>query len=164
MSAIQQLMLAGSSLPPPTNSTWNPSDKGANVTLSGGNLTAVKNGSGYESVRGTESKISQRRYFEVTAVAASGSSINLMVGVADSAFTLTGRYLGENNAGAKKSAGRYSNATFYRNLNNAASNAPTTAISAGTIVGIDIDFSASVMRLYDGATGSLLATFSDTGA
>lgn len=39
-----------------TYATWNPSDKGAALTLSGGNLTVTKTTAGAELVRSTISK------------------------------------------------------------------------------------------------------------
>ena len=45
--------------------TWNPSDKGPNVTLSNGNMTAEANSSNPDSVRATESKSSGKWYWEI---------------------------------------------------------------------------------------------------
>lgn len=53
---------------PNTTVTWNPLDKAAAITLSGGNLTAAGSGAARESARATLSRISGLFYFEVTAV------------------------------------------------------------------------------------------------
>ena len=45
--------------------TWNPSDKGANVVLSNGNLTLGKNAGNYQSARATISKAGGKWYWEV---------------------------------------------------------------------------------------------------
>ena len=45
--------------------TWNPADKGANVTLSNGNMSAEANASNVDSVRATASKSSGKWYWEV---------------------------------------------------------------------------------------------------
>src|SRR5262245_9189902 len=45
--------------------TWNPSDKTANITLSNGNLTAQNTDGTNSAARGTTSKSSGKHYFEV---------------------------------------------------------------------------------------------------
>ena len=45
--------------------TWNPSDKGANVTLSNGNMSAEANAANADSVRATTSKSSGKWYWEI---------------------------------------------------------------------------------------------------
>jgi hypothetical protein len=142
-------------------STWNPADKGASVVLSGGNLIAAKAAAGYQSVRGTISKSSGNRYFEITAVNTSGGAIPLIVGVADAGFALTVRYLGEANAGAKKSAGRYGAGTFFRNMTNAATNAAVAAYANGAVIGVGVNFSTFVISLYNGLTGALITSYTD---
>ena len=62
MAAIQQLLLMGATQK--TYVTWNPSDKGANTALSGGNLV-VTSSSSWGGVRGTISKSTGKWYFEV---------------------------------------------------------------------------------------------------
>jgi hypothetical protein len=47
-----------------TGTTWNPSDKSANITLSNGNLTAAASASSNEGVRAVDSKTSGKYYFE----------------------------------------------------------------------------------------------------
>lgn len=161
MMPFQAMRLRNSGAAPVVSSLWNSADKGASVVLSNGDLTATKAGSGYQSVRGVNGKSSGARYFELLVVN-SGSSGTFLMGVADATFTLTGRYLGEANAGAKKSAGRTTATTFYRNLTNAAGNGPTSgAAGTGSVVGIGMDFSTFTMTIYNGLTGALLATYVD---
>lgn len=45
--------------------TWNPSDKDSNVSLSGGDLTAIGTIGSFRSVRATISKSSGKHYFEI---------------------------------------------------------------------------------------------------
>ena len=62
------------------NTTWNPADKSANVTLSNGNLSAIStsNAGGY-GVRGTSNRTGAKYYFEVTV---SGTISDVGIGVA----------------------------------------------------------------------------------
>lgn len=61
--------------------TWNPSDKSALLTLSGGNLVttpaATLSATAFASVRGTIGKNSGKWYYEVTASGAAGASVGL---------------------------------------------------------------------------------------
>ena len=52
-----------------TYATWNPADKGGNVTLSGGNLVAAVAASKNDGVRSTIGKSSGKWYWEVTFTA-----------------------------------------------------------------------------------------------
>jgi hypothetical protein len=54
--------------------TWNPSDKSANITLSGGNLTVQASTSSDGAVRSTSSKISGKLYFEIDWTGSSGTN------------------------------------------------------------------------------------------
>lgn len=69
---------------------WNPSDKGAVISLSENNLLATATGA-WDSVRAAVSRFSGKRYFEVEAVQL--GSGNLMLGVGNSSALLT-NYLG----------------------------------------------------------------------
>lgn len=64
--------------------TWNPDDKGAAMTLSNGNLTAVVSG-GQAAVRATQAKSAGRWYWE--------STLNLSgtgrIGIASATFSIT---------------------------------------------------------------------------
>jgi hypothetical protein len=141
-----------------TSSTWNPADKGANVVLSNGNITAAKAGSGYESVRGVNGKSSGKRYFEVTVI----DQTILLVGVADAGCTLTTRYIGENNAATKKSASWWSTGFRFANMTNAYSQLAVTGFGAGTIVGVGVDFATFTITFYLAATPTLVTTYVDS--
>lgn len=66
--------------------TWNPADKGPNIVLSNGNLTAACP-SGANSVRGTSSHTTGKYYFEVLL---GGTGGNLGIGVALATMSTSG--------------------------------------------------------------------------
>ena len=73
---------------PGSSTTLNPADKGAQITLSGGNLTATKNTvDSFQSVRATVSKSTGKYYFECTTVGG-GSGGQTIVGWANGAASL----------------------------------------------------------------------------
>lgn len=75
--------------------TWNPADKGANITLSNGNRTAEMTAAGWEGVRATISKASGKWYWEITPDVGTGNL--LIIGAATAGETLT--YPGDSAAG-----------------------------------------------------------------
>lgn len=86
MGTIQQVLLVDDVARPVT--TWNPSDKAASITLSGGNLTATKGGANsYGSVRST-SGADIPVYAEV-AVSVGSTSPFMFAGVANLSASLT---------------------------------------------------------------------------
>lgn len=74
--------------------TLNPADKGANLVLSGGNLTVKHNTSGWQSVRANVGKNSGKWSFEITQDAF-GTGGSLILGLALSAASLS-TYIGAN--------------------------------------------------------------------
>lgn len=67
--------------------TWNPSDKNANIVLTNGNLTAGLSSSGsYVSVRGTTSHSSGKWYYEITV--GSTGILSIVAGFATSSASL----------------------------------------------------------------------------
>ena len=70
--------------------TWNPSDKNASITLSGGDLVATAGVTGgFLGVRGTVGKASGKRYWEVTATTVGGSG-QMEIGIAKVGASLSG--------------------------------------------------------------------------
>lgn len=135
MSAIQQALIALAAAVGGGGSgtTWNPSDKGANVTLSNGNLTGTALASIGDCVRGTTShSTTGKYYFEVKHDTVTGSnspysgvaksSVNLDIGTPYGAANQW--TLGKNNIvwgnGTHKSSG--------------------VTLANGDIVGIAVDF------------------------
>src|ERR1019366_4629393 len=73
----------------PAATTLNPSDKGAGITLSGGNLTAA--GVSTNNVRSTTSKTTGKLYFEVTVNSgATGNALGVALANAGMSLTATG--------------------------------------------------------------------------
>lgn len=67
--------------------TWNPSDIGANLTLSNNNLTVEKTSGGWTAVRSTEFKAQGKWYWEITIDVA--ASADTMIGIGTSSELLT---------------------------------------------------------------------------
>lgn len=103
--------------------TYNPSDKSADITLSGGNLIATHaSGGSFANVRSTTSKTSGKYYFEVTW---SGGDGNNGVGVANGSASLS-NYLGND----ANSIGWYDTGFGHPS---------GTTFTAGDVIGIAID-------------------------
>lgn len=66
--------------------TWNPSDKSTNITLSGSNLVATCTADLWSGVRGTVAKSTGKWYWEWTA----GTTVDDMVGLMTAGTTLDG--------------------------------------------------------------------------
>ena len=66
-----------------TYATWDPANKGADITLSNGNLTATETVSAAEFVRSTLSKSTGKWYWEITITTAPGVG-NYYVGIVNS--------------------------------------------------------------------------------
>lgn len=96
MGAIQQVLLGHGGAPAAAGFTWNPADKNANITLSGGDLTAVGTAFG-QTVRGTVPKSSGKWYFECRRGTAVEASF-VVVGIATAAASLS-EYIGANASG-----------------------------------------------------------------
>jgi hypothetical protein len=83
-----------------TPTTWNPSDKSAGITLSGGNLVATNsNGTGIDGVRSVDSTTG-KVYFEIVwtvyLVTAGGGA--MQIGIGNSSAVLTTTLLGQTTA------------------------------------------------------------------
>lgn len=72
MGSTQQILLASAGVTVAAV-TWNPADKGANVTLSAGNLTATGT-AGSNLVRATTSHSTGKYYWEILVVTANGAN------------------------------------------------------------------------------------------
>jgi hypothetical protein len=96
---------------PPTITTWNPADKSAAISLSGGNLTASHPAVGFADgiVRSTTSKSSGKWHFEVTVNATGPTRPG--IGLANSTQSLT-TFLG---AAGSNSVSLFGNGDVYIN-------------------------------------------------
>lgn len=71
-----------------TYATWNPADKAANISLSGGDLTTTRSGAGPAAVRATIGKSSGKWYWEVKCISTTGV-FDIFVGLANTTASLT---------------------------------------------------------------------------
>lgn len=86
MSLLRLLVLLAGKVPLGGSTTWNPSDKGASVTLSNGNRTMSKAAAGQQAVRGTTSHAATGQYYSEFFCTSSG---NCIVGQAGSLASLS---------------------------------------------------------------------------
>lgn len=97
---LRRMIMAGGGSPPAyTYATWNPSDKAADITLTGSNLT-MYNGSaseGHDLVRATIGKSSGKWYFEVSSPTdrALAPADGFLAGLSPSTQALSGNYPGQ---------------------------------------------------------------------
>lgn len=129
----------------PVTNTWNPSDKDADVTLSGGNLiaTVVSAGSTTGAVRAITGRLhTDNAYFEVTL---SSSDINQLAGIGKAAASLAS-YPGSD----ANSYGGYPYANSHYTNGSA-----TTNYITNTVVGVDVDLTAGTIRFV--VAGKVLA-------
>ena len=143
---LSSLLQVISRVPPAAGSMLNPSDKGGTITLSGGNLTATAS-AGNDNVRGTTSKSTGKKYFEVTIGSGAGGN-TLAVGIANSSAPLTVTGLGLD-ASSDSIVWYDANACY---INNGSVGSPGS-ISNGQVLGIAIDLGAKLIWFCD-ITGS----------
>lgn len=127
--------------------TWNSSDKGANITLSNGNLDAT-GATDFDSVRATVGRSNGLRYFELLATAVSGT--NVIVGIATSGADLT-TWVGNSASGA----GHQSNGTDYVNGPTLV-NDPTTSIVTNDVISFAVNFVTG--KAWIGINGTWLSS------
>lgn len=144
----------GGSAPPPATTTWNPADKNANITLSGGNLTASASVGGDNLVRSTTSKTAGKWYWEVTSDHGGGEDSPGGLGTASESLS---NYAGQTN----NSTGWYSSGQGY--CGGAAFSAPGWSPSNVLGLALDLDSSPPTLQMHDVTTGSFVLTFQLTG-
>ena len=122
------------------NTTWNPSDKSANVTLTGGNLIATSGGT-LAWVRAIDRQVAGKFYWEITtptwthAQSALGVAANVVI----SGFTA-------------KTSGVIRSGVVY--VDNVSTGINIGALSNGSLVGVAIDCSARLIWYRLGAAGN----------
>lgn len=124
-----------------TYATMNPSDKSANISLSGGNLVVNRNG-GAGVVRATIGKASGKWYWEATITA--GASPDCFLGVANATAVLTGN-LGANVNGwsvVMDDGGYYNNGAI------GLTGGTTFPAVAGDVFGFELDCGAGTFTVY----------------
>jgi len=115
--------------------TWNPSDKGANITLSGSDLVATMGAATPNIVRSVHGfSGSEKIYFEVVCTTA-GGAVGFGVGISNSS-ELVSTYLGDTN----NSISYYADAPLYIND---VSVLTLTTYTSGDVIGVAVDNSAN---------------------
>lgn len=120
-----------------TYATWNPSDKGSDITLSNGNLTATKgSGTNWTAVRATIAPPSGKWYWEITAGVIAGNGQDTGFGTASAAIDGSiGPY--DNNTqghGYRSSGGEF--------VTNSTVTATSSSWTTGDIIGVAYDADA----------------------
>lgn len=111
--------------------TWNPSDKGATVSLSNGNLTAGSSSAAFASVRATLGRSTGKYYFEVLCTTFGSTR----TGLGDGAFSLS-TYVGN----SAKSAGVVNGGNTVNGFTHNQTGGVTPA--AGDVLGFAVDLDA----------------------
>lgn len=120
-----------------TYATWNPSDKNAAITLSGGNLVATTPATTVSQVRATLGKSSGKWYWEVTGMDSGGS----LFGIATSAASLS-NWTG----GQSTSWGYYYTGSVYNGGSIIAG--PFGTLVSTDVMGFALDMSANTLAFY----------------
>lgn len=136
-----------------TYATWNPADKNANVTLTGGNLN-TSNGLGESGVRATIGKTSGKWYWEVVKTTSGETNY----GIATLSATL-GKYVGfdANAVGYDSSDGK-----LWKN--NVAVGSGGATATTGDVIGIALDQDAGTVKFYKNGTLQYTYTHGLSGA
>lgn len=137
-----------------TYATWNPSDKSANITLSGSNLVATCDGTAwFRGVRSTISQASGKHYWEYTITTwTSGVSV-MSVGIGTTSATLS-NYVGQDN----NAWGWYNDWTSSKIRKNAVDLNSPTAFAQGDVIGIALDLTWNTVSFYKNNTLAYTAT------
>lgn len=124
------------------NTTWNPSDKTASVTLSGGNLTAVTSATN-QAVRAIDKQITGKFYFEVTCTTIGANfGVGLNTGQAlPTAGAITGTIMIVSGGGL-----------IY--LNGVSTGITIGAVTSGSLLGIAVDITNQLAWFRVGAAGN----------
>jgi hypothetical protein len=117
--------------------TWDPSAKGANITLSNGNLTCTSTTTASSTTHGTGGYIGSAAlllYFEATVNTVINSLNSWAIGISSSGSGLA-QYLGQSSIGT----GLYQNGKV---LNNTLTITTIFTFAAGAVIGVAVNFTA----------------------
>lgn len=115
---------------------WNPSDKSADIQLSGGNLVATKiNAVDVEAVR-CNTALSGKKYFEVVVDVSGGSGEFILIGIANLTFPVSG------GPGQDTDSYGYYQDTGEKYYNNVLSAYGATYKTNGDVIGVAVDTAA----------------------
>lgn len=121
--------------------TWNPSDKGVDVTLSGGDLTASISNAHAHAVRSTTSKSSGKWYFEVTL----GANPTGIVGLANATANMSEA---ANNITISANAIGYFPGAGTIQQNNTTHQSGLATATTGDVIGVAYDQGAGTVKFY----------------
>lgn len=128
--------------PPTTYATRNPSDKSADISLSGNNLIATATTTARKSVRGNIGKSSWKRYWEVTVWA---TGTDFMIWIWTSSWSLSNYCWFD--AGWRSYYSNASSPWAYHN-NSWAPAAYGTQYWAGAVIGVALDMDGWTISFY----------------
>lgn len=134
-----------------TYATWNPADKWANITLSGGNLTATTTAAAWDAVRTTISKSSGKWYFEMSITA---NNLGIC-GIGKSTATLAS-YLGSD-------ANWYGYYSTWQKSNSGLS-AYWATYTTSDVIGVAMDMDAGQITFYKNNVSQGVAFTGITGS
>lgn len=140
--------------PPPAGAKWDASAKGANIVLSGGNLSAEGGLSTWQSVYADTGKSAGKWQFEIVIVSGATGVLRPFASLADktNVANLLNTYTGNPGATVKESLGYWGNGTFYRNLTAGATNSAVTATAAGDVITVALDAGTGTAYWYRNGT------------
>ncbi len=130
---------------------WNPSDKNANVTLSGGNFIASSAGSGaaWYGVRSALGKSSGKWYWEITGTGGNGWSVCMAIGVGSGTQSLApGSYSSPANPGFEGLEGRRVFFSGDSDLYHPVFDYSTGTFDYTDVIGVALDMDAGTVTFY----------------
>ena len=140
MGAAQQALSGYLGVAAKVYATWNPADKGVNVTLSNGNLTWTNSGGAGVGVRSTISKTTGKHYWETTISAGTSTLFGIALGTASiSTYAGTaGQWLYSQNGGGANG----------NKVINGTSSVYGAGFTAGDILGCAFDADAGSLEFF----------------
>jgi hypothetical protein len=130
------------------NTTFNPSDKTAAVTLSGGNLIATNTTNAIGGVRAVDRQLVGRFYWEyICNVVAGNAATGVGIASPTASLSLSSFNAQSGTSGVTRSAG-----TIY--VEGVSTGSAVGAITAGSVIGVAIDSDARLVWYRLGAAGN----------
>lgn len=168
LASAGQLSLLGAGGPPAAagaSNTFNPADKGLNLTLSGGNLVVTQTTANFNAVRSTNGHASGKFYAEVVVTGGGDPGNNVTgIGVADSSAGLN-NFVGADAHGLNTYG---TGQTYYNGSNATYTGMP--AYTTGNTVGIADDITGGKICLtidgtnWNAVSGNTTCPTTGTGA
>jgi hypothetical protein len=135
--------------------TFDAAAKGANITLSNGNLDAAKTaGGGYQTVLASKGVSTGKWQFEMETVVFDSGTSGPVIGIADKSnlSSVLASYLGDN-SGSVEAIGLRGDGTLYRCLSGGAGTGTVTGLIGGGVgthftLAVDLDSSPPTLKIY----------------